>query len=228
MPDGIPLQAAARDAEALSERFRTWGYGHPESHVLLVRDAATAPAILRALRNATTADRALDLLFIYWAGQITGNRRCVLSTHDSSDKSVANGIDVKVLTSAIGAATNVRHRVLILDACNAGTAASQLRHLSASVSPDQCATVFASGSTSPLSREHHRRGYLTGCLLEQLPPGARSLPPKADLLDGIRAAAASLTDRLHQPPFVGIYGSGAPLRLPALRQDSRTRRARAA
>jgi hypothetical protein len=223
--DGTPLQAAARDAEAMSERFHGLGYSNPSRHRLLVRDAATAPAILDAIQTTTTSDDRLDLLLIYWAGRMSGTRAHVLSTYDGNDDS-SGGVALDVLTTAFVAA-QARHRVLILDACHDEGAAAPLAQLSAAFSPDQCAVVLASGATTALQREHRRRGYLAGSLLEQLAAGNRGVPQSTDLLGAIHAAAACLTDRLHQPPFLGIYGT-ALLPLAVLRHDVRGRRAHAA
>ena len=93
---------------------------------------------------------------------------------------------------------------------------------------DACTSVLASTASSTLSREHPRRGYLTGALLEQLAIASRSFSPTGDLLDVLRMTASTMTTRLNQPPVVGIYGAAAPLRLPSLRPDAAARHVRAA
>jgi Caspase domain len=224
VPDAPPLQAAARDAEALSARFRGWGFNDPVRHRLLVNSDARASIIQGELESAAR-EADLDLLLIYWAGHMETRRRHGFATapEASSDASIS----LESLTSAIGSA-RAQHRVLILDACNAGSAALPLRRLSRAVPATDCAAILASTSGVALSREHHRRGYLTGVLLEHLAIASRFQTPTGDLLEVMRATSACLSTRLNQPPFLGIYGSASPLLLPSLRPDLPARHVRAA
>ncbi len=75
--------------------------------------------------------------------------------------------------------------------------------------------MLAAGAADAMSREDLRRGYFTGALLEQLPRDTRGLPPNIDLLQALRAGVEYHTGRRQEPPFVGVYGTEAELRLPA-------------
>ena len=82
VPGGPPLHAAARDAEAMSARFRGWGYDYRTRHVLLLNQDATATRVTDEIQSARAA-ADLDLLLIYWAGHLHANgRKHLLSTHD--------------------------------------------------------------------------------------------------------------------------------------------------
>jgi hypothetical protein len=215
VPGGLPLHAAARDAEAMSARFRGWGYDHRTRHVLLLNQDATAARVADEIQSARAA-ADLDLLLIYWAGHLRANgRKHVLATHDDGTDGSANGIGLDVLTTAIGLAAGVPHRVLILDTCNAAPAHPHLQSLSRHAADDQCVSVLAAGAADAMSREDLRRGYFTGALLEQLPRDTRGLPPNIDLLQALRAGVEYHTGRRQEPPLVGVYGTEAELRLPA-------------
>ncbi len=216
VPGGTWLHAPARDAKAVSERFRGWGYDAPACHRLLIHQHASRSRILSELRRAI-AQADLDLLLIYWAGHLSSAGRLhVLATNGDTPDAPAEAIGVEILTAALGLSAGARHRVLILDACNAVAAKGELAGLSRSVAGGECAAVFAAGGSDELSREALRRGHFTGALLEQLPP--RGGPPKIDLLQALRTGADQLVARRREQPFVGVYGSGAPLHLPDLRQ----------
>ena len=75
--------------------------------------------------------------------------------------------------------------------------------------------MLAVSAPDALRREHHRRGYLTGALLEQLCPGAE--PPRADFLTALRTAADRLATALRQHPVLSIDATAAPLHLPSMR-----------
>jgi hypothetical protein len=225
VPDGPPLQAAARDAQAVSTRFAAWGLNDPERHRLFLNQDAIPDRIHDELGRAV-CDDATDLLLIYWAGHMSAGRRHRLATTETGT-AISSPVTLDTLTSALLAAP-ARHRMLVLDATNAGTGALHLRRLARAVPPEACASVLASTASSTRSREHPRRGYLTGALLEQLAIASRSLSPTGDLLDVLRMTASTMTTRLNQPPVVGIYGAAAPLRLPSLRPDASARQVRAA
>ena len=215
VPGGPPLHAAARDAEAMSARFRGWGYDHRTRHVLLLNQDATAARVTDEIQSARAA-ADLDLLLIYWAGHLhaTG-RKHVLATHDDGIDGSANGIGLDVLTTAIGLAAGVAHRVLILDACNAAPrirSCSRCRDMSPTTSASRC---WPSGASDAMTREDFRRGYFTGSLLEQMPRDTRGLPPNIDLLHALRAGVEHHTGRRQEPSLVGVYGTEAELRLPA-------------
>jgi len=220
--EGPPLQAAVRDAEAMSDRFRGWGYGDSGRHQLLVRDAATTPNVLKSLEFAGN-DPTLDLLLVYWAGPMLAKGRAhVLATACDHDSGSAT-LNLETLTSAMAASTNVRHRVLILDTCTTtarttspGDTAPHLNRLTRLASAHPDVAVLAVSAPDALRREHHRRGYLTGALLEQLSPGTE--PPKADLLATLRVAADRLTTTLHQHPVLSIVEPLEPLHLPPQRR----------
>ncbi len=218
-PEGEPLYAAARDALALSGRFRGWGYGDPGRNRILVNDDATAARVLEEVRNAI-AEPDLDLLLIYWAGHLQQNGRAqLLATHGArGEKDCTVGLDV--LTSAVCLATGVRHRVLILDTCNGEAAVSHLAGLSRYVAEGESLAVLAGRATTAQAREYHRRGYFTGALLEQFPPDTRGVPPKNDLLQALRAGVDLFARRRRQQAFINIAGSEAPLHLPALDQNA--------
>jgi len=231
VPGGPPLHAAARDAEAMSARFRGWGYDHRTRHVLLLNQDATATRVTDEIQSARAA-ADLDLLLIYWAGHLHANgRKPLLSTHDDGVDGNANTIGLDVLTTAIGLAAGVPHRVLILDACNGAAAHPQLQSVSRHAADDECVAVLASGASDAMSREDFRRGYFTGSLLEQLPRDTRGLPPNIDLVHALRAGVEHHTGRRREAPFVGVYGTEAELRLPAagaktVQVESRGRAAR--
>lgn len=231
VPGGPPLHAAARDAEAMSARFRGWGYDHRTRHVLLLNQDATAARVTDEIQSARAA-ADLDLLLIYWAGHLHANgRKHLLSTHDDGVDGSANTIGLDVLTTAIGLTAGVPHRVLILDACNGAAAHPQLQSVSRHAADDECVAVLASGASDAMSREDFRRGYFTGSLLEQLPRDTRGLPPNIDLLHALRAGVEHHTGRRQEAPLVGVYGTEAELRLPAagaktLQVESRGRAAR--
>ena len=84
--EGPPLRAAVRDAEAMSDRFRGWGYRDAERLHLLVRDEATAPNVLHHLET-DARERDLDLLLVYWAGPMLARGRThVLATAGAPDE----------------------------------------------------------------------------------------------------------------------------------------------
>lgn len=218
--EGPPLQAAVRDAEAMSDRFRGWGYVDAERHRLLVRDEATTPNILSSLDQAA-AEPGLDLLLVYWAGPMLARGRShVLATACDPESGPAT-LNLEALTSAMATAQATRHRVLILDTCTTtartsspdGTA-PHLNRLTRLASAHPDVAVLAVSAPDALRREHHRRGYLTGALLEQLSPGAD--PPKADLLAALRVTADRLATTLHQHPVLSIAEPHEPLHLRAI------------
>lgn len=215
VPGGPSLHAAARDAEAMSARFRGWGYDHRSRHVLLVNQDATAARVADEIQSARAA-ADLDLLLIYWAGHLHGNgRKHILATHDEGIEGATSGIGLDVLTRAIGTATGVPHRVLLLDTCNGAAAHPQLRALSRHAADDACVAALAGGASDAMSREDLRRGYFTGALLEQLPRDTRGLPPGIDLIQALRSAVEQLASRRRDAPFVGVYGTETELRLTA-------------
>lgn len=223
VPDGAPLQAAGRDAEALSARFTGWGLADPASHRLLLGGGATAERIHEELDGLASA-RLLDLCLIYWAGHMTAGRRHTLATPDDG---AGAPVTLESLTDALTAST-ARHRMLVLDAVNGGTGALPLRRLSRVVPTDACTTILASTSSCTRSREHPRRGYLTGALLEQLAIASRTRSPTGDLVDVIRATASAMSAKLDQPPVFGVYGTSSPLRLPSVGPDGAVRHVHAA
>lgn len=226
VPGNPSLHAAARDAEAMSARFRAWGFDHRSRHVLLLNQDATAARVTDEIQSARTA-ADLDLLLIYWAGHLQGNgRKHILATHDDGMEGSANGIALDVLTRAIGTATGVPHRVLLLDTCNGTVAHPTLRALSRHAADDACVAAMAGGATDAMSREDLRRGYFTGALLEQLPRDTRGLPPGIDLIQALRSGADHLTGRRREQPFVGVYGTETELRLPAFALRTATRQVR--
>jgi hypothetical protein len=231
VPGGPPLHAAARDAEAMSARFRGWGYDHRARHVLLLNQDATATRVADEIQGARAA-ADLDLLLIYWAGHLQPNgRKPLLATHDDGADGSANGIGLDVLTTAIGLTAGIPHRVLILDTSNAAAAHPQLQSLSRHVADDECVAVLAAGASDAMSREDFRRGYFTGALLEQMPRDGRGVAPNLDLLHAWRAGVEHHTGRRQEPPLVGVYGTEAELRLPATsgktpHVDARTRTGR--
>jgi len=217
--EGPPLRAAVRDAEAMSDRFRGWGYQDAERHRLLVRDEATAPNVLEHLQTTAT-ERDLDLLLVYWAGPMLARGRAhVLATACAPDGGAAT-LNLETLTEAIAAA-RARHRVLILDTCATtersapDPVAPHLNRLTRVASAHPDVAVLAISAPDALRREHHRRGYLTGALLEQLCPGAE--PPRADFLTALRSAADRLETTLRQHPVLSIADTAGPLHLPSLR-----------
>lgn len=220
---GPPLQSAVRDAEAMSERFRGWGYADPARNRLLVGPDATADRAIHEIRDAV-AEPDLDLLLFYWAGAMQPRGRGhVLSIADCGN---ASALTLDVLTAALQVPTAGRQRVLILDTCattvldpamEAGDGPTRLGRLSRLTAGPADTAVLAVNAPEALRREHHRRGYLTGALLEQLCPGSQ--PPRTDLHDAMRQAAESLTVRLHQQPFFAVSATAAPLVLPSLRPD---------
>lgn len=220
--EGPPLQAAVRDAEAMSDRFRGWGYADPAKHHLLVHDEATVPNVLQSLDPAAS-DPRLDLLLVYWAGpMIARGRAHVLATACDPNQGPAT-LNLEALTSAMAAAPDARHRVLILDTCTTTArttapdeTAPHLNRLTRLALAHPDVAVLAVSAPDALRREHHRRGYLTGALLEQLCPGAE--PPKADLLAALRVTADRLSTTLHQHPVLSIAEPHEPLLLPALRR----------
>lgn len=216
VPGGPSLHAAARDAEAMSGRFAGWGYASRTHHRLLVGPGATREHVLDEIQSAAGVPD-LDLLLIYWAGHLVpGARRHVLTTSDPTPDGSAAGIALDVVTGAIAGAKGVRHRVLILDACNAAAAAAHLNGLSRQVEPTERLAVYAAGGSDRDGREHPRRGYFTGGLLEQLPCDMRGLPPQFDLIEALRAGADRLAPRRREQPLVVVAGAGQPLRLPAV------------
>lgn len=211
-----PLHAAARDAEAMSARFRAWGYDHRSRHVVLLNQEATAPRVIDEIQSARSA-ADLDLLLIYWAGHMhSSGRKHVLATHDDGVDGSATGVGLDVVTNAIALARGVAHRVLILDACHAGLAQAPLRALTRHTADEECVTVLASGASDPMSREDLRRGYFTGALLEQMPRDTRGLPPMIDLLAAWRAGAEHFAMRRQEPTLVGMSSPEMELRLPAV------------
>jgi len=213
VPGAPPLHAAARDAEAMSARFRGWGYDHRARHVLLLNHDATAARVTDEIQSARSA-ADLDLLLIYWAGHLhTNGRKHTLTTHDDGVEGSATGISLELLTNAIGLAKGVAHRVLILDACHASPAHPQLKALSRHPSDDECVTVLASGAADAMTREDLRRGYFTGSLLEQMPRDTRGLPPGVDLLAAWRTGVEQFAARRQEPVLVGASAE-LELRLP--------------
>jgi hypothetical protein len=224
--EGPPLRAAVRDAEAMSDRFRGWGYQDTERHRLLVRERATAANVLDHLQT-TAREPDLDLLLVYWAGPMLARCRAhVLATACPPDDDGAATLNLESLTDAIAAA-NARHRVLILDTCatTEGTApdptAPHLNRLTRLASAHAAVAVLAISAPDALRREHHRRGYLTGALLEQLCPGAE--PPRADFLGALRSAADRLETALGQHPVLWIAETAGPLHLPSMRDGDAPR-----
>jgi hypothetical protein len=216
VPGGPSLQAAGRDAEAMSARFAGWGYASRARHRLLTDRDATRDRVLDEIQGAAGAT-GLDLLLVYWAGHLTpGTRRHILTTWDHDAEGKGGGIGLDVLTGAVAGAKGVRHRVLVLDVCNALAAVPQLTALGRQVDPAETLAVFAAGGGDRDSREYPRRGYFTGGLLEQLPCDTRGLAPQVDLLQALRAGADRLVPRRHrEQPTVVVAGADTPLRLPA-------------
>lgn len=215
VPGGPSLHAAARDAEAMSGRFACWGYASRTHHRLLTNQDATRDHVLDEIQSAAGTP-GLDLLLIYWAGHLVpGARKHVLTTTDHAADG-SGGIGLDVVTGAIAGAKGVRHRVLILDACNAQAAASHLNGLSRQVSAEETLAVFAAGGPDRDGREYPRRGYFTGGLLEQLPCDSRGLPPQFDLVQALHAGADRLAPRRREQPLVVVSGADQPLRLPAI------------
>jgi hypothetical protein len=213
VPGGASLQAAARDAEAMSSRFAGWGYGSRTRHHLLVHRDVTRARVLAELQTAV-ATPGLDLLLVYWAGHLSpGVRKHVLATHESDAE---GGLGLDVLVGAVAGATSARHRVVVVDACNAAAASAQLASLSLHVGGDSSVAVFAAGGSDASSREYHRRGYFTGSLLAQLPCEARGVPPSLDLLQALRTGAERHPTYRREQPFVGVFGAELQLRLPAI------------
>ena len=210
VPGQPPLYAARRDAEAMATRFVDWGYNHKGRHRLLVGPEATAPRALEELKHTCSADPA-ELLLIYWAGHLdTHGRKYVLATVDGQ------GLALSEVTAAM-AATPVKHRVLILDACNAAAAHGPLATLGQHATDTQTTAVFAAGGTDGMSREDLRRGYFTGALLEQLPRYTRGLSPEIDLLQALRRGADLMPVRRGEQPFVAVSGADHPIHLPQVK-----------
>lgn len=216
--EGPPLRAAVRDAEAMSDRFRGWGYQDAERHRLLVRDEATAAHVLHHLQT-TAGEHDLDLLLVYWAGPMLARGRAhVLATACPPGDGAAT-LNLDTLTEAIAAA-HARHRVLILDTCATtersapDPVAPHLNRLTRLASAHPDVAVLAINAPDALRREHPRRGYLTGALLEQLCPGVD--PPRADLLTALRSAAVRLETTLRQHPVLSIAETAGPLHLPSM------------
>lgn len=216
VPGGPSLHAAARDAEAMAGRFASWGYASRSRHRLLVCQDATRERVLDEIQSAAgTPD--LDLLLIYWAGHLVpGARKHVLTTTDQTSDGSAGGIGLDIVTGAIAGPKGVRHRVLILDACNAAAAAAHLSGMSRQVEAGESLAVFAAGGSDRDGREHPRRGYFTGSLLEQMPCDMRGLPPQFDLIQALRAGADRLAPRRREQPLVVVSAADQPLRLPAI------------
>lgn len=196
----------------MSARFRGWGYDQRARHCLLLNREVTAARITDELASLKPAAE-LDLLLIYWAGTLNGHTR--KTTLTSGDGNLDQSIAVDGLVEAIGS-TPAKHRVLILDVCNASAAASQLGSLSRRAEAAGCVTVLAAGGTTPMEREDWRRGYFTGALLEQLPRDTRGLPPNIDLIHALRTGADHLLARRQEQPIVTTYGDVTELRLPLI------------
>jgi hypothetical protein len=222
VPGGTGMNAPARDAVAMSERFRSWGLASSACNRLLTRQDATRERILAEL-GRITARPDLDLLLIYWAGHLTPGREPMLSTSGAEPGTCGEALGLDLLTSALAFPARARHRVLILDTCHAGDAAGPLDRTGEDVEDDECVAVFAAGCGEPSTRETPRRGHFTGALLEALPPGLRGAPPKTDLLRAWRYASDVHAVRWADRPVVGVYGTGEPLILPD-RRDSNGRR----
>ena len=203
--DGLGLHAAARDARAMSARFTGWGFADASRHQLLAGADASTAAIAGATRSIVGGS-AVDLLLVYWAGAAQGRGRSMrLATADGS-------IDLERLTSAALLA-RARHHVLVLDTCGAAPLAPHLRAIERQISPGSCLAIFAGTAPDARAREYHRRGYFTGALLEQLPPLARGVPPRIDLLRALHTAATNFGARHRFQPHVGVAGVPAPLLL---------------
>jgi hypothetical protein len=190
----------------MSLRFMDWGYDHRARHRLLVGPDATSERITDELTQASSAD-PLDLLIVYWAGHLdTHSRNHALATVDG-----AVGLDH--LAGALTAST-ARHRILVLDACNALASGPALSAIGAGTAEGRSCAAFAAGGTDAMSREDLRRGYFTGALLEQLPRYTRGLPPDIDLLQALRAGAEQMPLRRREQPIAVVHGAES-LRLPA-------------
>jgi hypothetical protein len=219
--EGPPLRAAVRDAEAMSDRFRGWGYEDAERHRLLVRDEATAPNVLHHLQT-TAHEHDLDLLLVYWAGPMLAKGRAHVLATASAPGGGGSTLNLETLTEAMAAAPDARHRVLILDTCATtepqapDLIAPHRNRLTRLASAHPEVVVLAISAPDALRREHHRRGYLTGALLEQLCPGTE--PPRVDFLTALRTAADRLTTALGQHPVISIAATAGPLHLPSMRE----------
>lgn len=209
----------------MSDRFRGWGYHDAARHRLLVHDEATAHNVLRHLQ--TTQERDLDLLLVYWAGPMLARGRAHVLATSCAPEGGGASLNLETLTEAMAATPNARHRVLILDTCatTAHTApdpvAPHLNRLTRLASAHPDVAVLAVSAPDALRREHHRRGYLTGAVLEQLTPGAE--PPKGDFLGALRTAADRLATALRQHPVLSIPATAAPLHLPPMREAAAPR-----
>ena len=184
VPGHPPLHAAARDAEAMSARFRGWGYDHRARHVLLLNQDATAARVTDEIQSARSA-ADLDLLLIYWAGHLHASGRKHVLGHARRQRRWRPGRHWPRRPSPprLAMTHGVGHRVLILDACHATPAFPSASGPCRGMSLTRSAwTVLASGASDSLTREDSRRGYSPAALLEQMPRESRGLPPGIDLL----------------------------------------------
>lgn len=167
----------------------------------MVGPDASAERVHEELKQVCSAD-PIDLLLIYWAGHLeTHGRKHVLATVDGQ------GVSLEDVTGALAAST-ARHRVLILDACNAAGAHGPLSGLGKSAN-GQTVAIFAAGGTDGMSREDLRRGYFTGVLLEQLPRYTRGLAPEIDLLQALRTGAEQMPARRSEQAFIAVTADAA-------------------
>jgi hypothetical protein len=209
VPGHPPLYAARRDAEAMSTRFVDWGYDRRGCHRLLVGPDATAEKVRQELQHASSSDPA-DLVLVYWAGHLENHgRKHTLATVDGQ------GVALEDITASM-AATPAKHRVLILDACNAAGAHGPLTAFARQVDNGHAVAVFAGGGTDGMSREDLRRGYFTGALLEQLPRYTRGLSPEIDLLQALRGGAEQMPARRSEQAFVAVTAD-ATIHLPQVK-----------
>lgn len=223
-PFGNHLCAAGRDAEALHQLFRGWGYWH-DGNVLMVGADARSDRIREHLLE-TSRSRDLDLLLIYWSGHMLPREdgHYLMGKDAAASGSRLTGIiRLDELTLPMLASRAIRNRVLILDTCHAGSATRHLESLGDVVPARERLVVLAACAHDDIAVEDRQHGVFTKALYRELTasaePRGRSTTRTIDLLACFQQAAQAANEEARQQPFFLVRGPGAHLRLPIIRQS---------
>jgi hypothetical protein len=220
------LEQAERDAEALHHFFfNEIGYRGgtaSQQNRLLTGKSAGADAIKAALNDLRRLDDC-DLLLVYWAGHLSdkGDEYFFITGDVRDDMAVSKMVSLTDLLRDFYAPPGVRNRMLVLDTCFGGRAAtiqSRAEQLWADGTPG-FSCVFCASGANQRAREGRRNGIFTGQLLERLERAA-DRDTALDLVEVFTETQAGFEGPVDQRPVLKKISTGpGPVKVPMMRRE---------